>query len=344
MPADDGRDRLVARINDELSGRLVTLPKPPEGFRPLEATAGELERYGFARKPHGERGLAIWKKIVAPPRMFFDGLVSIASLDLPGYRIGVGLLTGGGHQETSANWSGAVIVAEDGWPFSQVLGQWRVPTVSRPAGADPNVQYGCSTWIGIDGHAAISLAMPQVGTTQTILADGTPHYEAWYQWWVRDHPFAPVPIPDLEVEADEVVACAIDVLNPTLVRFSLTNVSKGIAIALDISAPQIEVTVPPIIRTFPVDGHTAEWIAERPTMPDSTELYPLPDFNRVTFEETAVETVSPTRIRGLSPSRLIRMTERHQYHTEVLSRAKLDDLYPPRELYVGPGVERDMGG
>lgn len=347
MLTDAERDELAARMNDDLRRRLLVVPRRPEGFHALQASAEELALYGFPPRPDDERALAVWENIVTAPKELIYGPFPLPGDLLPNYKIAVNWLTGAGHQETSANWSGAVIEAEAGRPFGQILGGWHVPRVHLPAGALPDVEYRCSVWIGLDGHARTSFSMPQVGTSQTvILRDGAPRctYEAWYQWWVRDHAFPPVPIPDLDLDAGDEVACALDVWDSTHVGVSITNVTKGIPFYQPIVAPQEALATLPFFRIFSVEGVTAEWIAERPTKLGATDLHPLPDFDRVTFEGALVETAPPRLVRGLSPSRLIRMTERRPGQTVVLSRARLDKCYPHQKLCVGPGIEKDMGG
>ena len=343
MPSDPEQDGLAERLNDELRRRVRVMPLPPKTFDAFDASTKELRHFGFPPKPKDEATLAIWRGIVSASRVPLGVWIPIPLPAFPAYRISFNRFAGGGHQETSLNWSGTAIKAEveAGGPFGQIYGQWQLPSASLPAGADPHEHYRCSIWIGLDGHTATSMSMPQVGTTVSMrVGDAAPTYEAWIQWWARGYNFRPAPITGVALGEGDLIACVLDVRDATHVGISITNLTQNKG------PPAFEVTAPSAgSRTFSVEGQSAEWIAERPTdLNDSTKLHPLPDFDRVTFGETRVQTEPPRRMRGLSPSRLIRMIERQPDHSVVLSRPVLDPAFPHDGFVVGPGVERDMGG
>jgi hypothetical protein len=343
MPSDLERDDLAERLNDELRRRVQVMPIPPKTFDALGASDEQLRYFGFPPKPKDEAALVIWKNIVTAVRVPLDVWIPIPLPAFPAYQIGFNRFAGSGHQETSLNWSGTAVEAEieAGGSFAQIYGQWQLPAASLPANADPQEQYRCSIWIGLDGHAATSMSMPQVGTTVSIcVGDAAPTYEAWFQWWARGYNILPVPITGVALREQDLIACSIEVRDATHVGISITNLT------LNEGPPLLVVAAPsPGSKTLSVEGLSAEWIAERPTdLNDSTKLHPLPDFDRVTFGETRVQTEPPRRMRGLSPSRLIRMIERKAEHSVVLSRSVLDSAFPHDGFDVGPGVEKDMGG
>jgi hypothetical protein len=342
MPSDREQDDLAERLNDEVRRRVQVMPIPPKTFDALGASDEQLRYFGFPPKPKDEAALVIWKNIVSATRVPLGVWLPIG---LPTYQINFNRFAGSGHQETSLNWSGSAINAEveAGGSFTQIYGQWQLPAASLPAAADPQEHYRCSIWIGLDGHAATSMSMPQVGTTVSMrVGDAAATYEAWHQWWARGYNFMPVPFPaaTLDLHENDLVGCSLHVVDATHVCVCIANLTRNLG------PPCFTVEAPTAgSETFPVEGLSAEWIAERPTdLKASTKLHPLPHFDRVTFGETRTQTTSPVIVRGLSPSRLIRMIERHPQHSMVLSRPVLDSTWPHDGFDVGPGVEKDMGG
>ena len=350
MLTEDSRARLLRRLNGEMRLRLLTVPRRPETFDVLKGTPEELDFYGLPAQPDKKDELAfeLWKGLVTTAAVPLEQWFAILPLPLLDYRIIFNQMIGGTHQETSKNWSGAVTQAAAGLPFQQVLARWQIPNIGLPSGAANGVEYRCSTWIGLDGAVPTSWSMPQIGTTQSVvLKNGAPQYtfEAWFQWWMRIQPNPPVKIASIDLAPGDVVHCALQVQGPNVVNMSIANTTKNQSYTASVVAPAITIplpSMPPYNLSAAVEGKTAEWVAERPTKLDSTELYPLPDFDRVTFEGALAQTGTPVIARGMSPGRLVRMTERHQGQTIVLSRARQDASDPDHKLYVGPGLEADM--
>jgi hypothetical protein len=80
---------------------------------------------------------------------------------------------------TSNNWSGSTIPGT----WAHAVGIWRIPTVtvpSTPAGTDGG--WDSSSWVGIDGTYGSNDVL-QAGVQQSVHADGSTRYVAWYEWF-----------------------------------------------------------------------------------------------------------------------------------------------------------------
>ena len=323
-------------------------PEPPAGFDPLNASAAALAKYALPRKPDPGNNAActIWKALVSEPAELARQAVPLASADrdLPERK------SYGGAQETSLNWSGAVTYA--GGPFTQVFGLWQVPAVAAPSDGDQR-SFRCSTWIGLDGHDATSPSMPQVGVTMIVdTADGaaTPRYEAWFQWWNRHYSplyqLKPRIITGFPIAEGDMVACALDVVDPQTVTVTIRNLTPPNVTSFRRTFSGV-ITVPPpgppvTIELGPVKGTSAEWIVERPArFKDPDSRFPLPVFDTVMF-------LPATSSQAFGPARMIRMVEPRAgtpSRLAVLSRARKDYLADGSPVVIaGPGLERAMGG
>jgi len=332
---DKERRALILAIEAELRRRLLVVPRRPDGFNALRAEAEELALYGLPPKPKpGDASHAIWRALVGTPPQAEERIVSDLPLRLPGfdYQLNYNRLGTGAHQQTSRNWSGAVAAARSGAPFVTVYGRWQVPRFRAPAGAPNGVVHACSTWIGLDGHRRVSKSLPQIGTTQSVSLPGPPQVEAWWQWWMRGHRNPPMPFANFPVDQGDEVVCSLEVREPFRVVFNIANLTKQVAAPpKDVLAP-FEFTPPygpnpPSLEFFPVRGVAAEWIAERPTVWNGTALYPLPDFDPVSFDPCLA--AAPPSIRGLGSARLIRMVEARTAppRAAVLSRPRKRGTY-----------------
>jgi peptidase A4-like protein len=332
---DPREQRLIERMEAALRPRLHFSPQPPEGFDPLAATAEELDTYGLPPRPDPDihrDAYSLWRRVLSPPLTILRAVFpTIKTVD---YRI-----TGYGnkkqkksaamsHQETtrlqtSSNWSGASIAANGRGPFTMAFGLWRVPEPRHPTG-QPDGDYRCSTWVGLDGLRRHSRSLPQLGTTQSVLVAGgtqTKKFEAWYQWWIRGQHFAPVPFPDFSVDEGDLVACILIMLTPVRARFVIKNLTQsgGPLSTVDLDVPSVQ-GVPP--SEHAVRGGNAEWIAERPMHIESDQLYPLADYASVTFDPCLA--LVPAAWRDLRGARLLRMIEVREspHRAAIISSAR----------------------
>lgn len=270
----------------------------------------------------------------------------------PDYQLSFNIPFSSGREETSQNWSGLVTHSTDRDPFVSVFGLWQVPAVSAPVGTH-NGDFRCSTWIGLDGTRRSLPSMPQIGTTQRVhVVRGVvkTELEAWSQWWAlggitRIQPFNGFPL-----AVGDIVASSIDVVSPTSVNVSVTNITQGTYPYIRSMVPII-ITTPgtaPLVLNPPVTGTTAEWIAERPRQfAPPMNLFPLPVFDRVAFAAATVTPASGAQ-RGVGPVKVIRMVEPHAgppARLRVLSRARKEYFANGGAMVVaGPGLARRMGG
>lgn len=190
-----------------------------------------------------------------------------------------------GSLETSRNWSGAYVLPYGANRFTRIVARWAVPNVALGSGPNPNLlPFRCSVWIGLDGKKGWTRSMPQIGTLQTVDAQGAAvDPTLWWQWWVKDGQSAPYNITGIPVRSGDVVLCSLTVMGPTLVRFHVKNKNTGNFATIAVSGPA------------PVYGSSAEWIVERPAdeqlssgVNDAGPLFPLPDYGTVMFEHCTV--------------------------------------------------------
>jgi hypothetical protein len=227
--------------------------------------------------------------------------------------------------ESSRNWSGGCLVPHGGQRFRQVASIWQVPNAKLPpdlGGAPPaDGDYACSTWVGIDGYRRHANSLPQIGTVVQLEVSGgisTVTQAAWFQWWVNKGGFGPVIIDNLPVAEGNSILGMVNVVSPQEVWFLMLNLDQGAFTVFGMQAP---------VPAEPVRGTTVQWITERPTRLNSTLLYPLPDYGRVSFEEclarSAADASSSGRWRAPEGVRLIQMTERREgpFRSAVISQA-----------------------
>jgi Peptidase A4 family len=86
----------------------------------------------------------------------------------------------------SKNWGGAALVGN----WSGVVGQWTIPTVSRPrTSPGPDGTWVSSSWVGLDGLSGgvpggNSTDVLQAGVDQIVDSQGQTTYRAWFEWFV----------------------------------------------------------------------------------------------------------------------------------------------------------------
>lgn len=307
---------LLQEMEENLKARLHLAPQPPPGFDPLSASAHELDQFGLPPRPDPDRheaAFSVWQRMMSSPLDIiaatfplltgeFDYQISVKALSLK--------LAVSSQLETSTNWSGGYITANQTGPFLMVFGSWIIPTPNQPAGAAAG-DYRCATWVGLDGLRRYSDSLPQLGTTQRVVvgASGTTRtVEAWWQWWIRGANYPPVPFPaPFTVAICDRVTCGLAVVSPTRVRIFMKNNSSGLFARYDVDAPAAASSLGAIAA---LRGAQAEWVAERPMQLGTTVLYPLADYGSVDFSSCLA--VVPSQARDLRGARFIRMREIRQ--------------------------------
>ena len=195
--------------------------------------------------------------------------------------------------ETSSNWSGAYLTANRDKQFLQIWGVWTVPAHLRlpppPFQGRPGVEYRCATWIGLDGQRLyFDSSLPQIGTSSTLKANGSTTVKAWVQWWARGIANAQPQRLGLAVAPGNQVLAVLTAWDSQSVIFVMVNLSDMSAIAVKGTAPTVNLDG--ISATPQIAGATAEWIVERPAIPNQPlvygkpPLYNFPDYGCIEFD------------------------------------------------------------
>jgi hypothetical protein len=170
-------------------------------------------------------------------------------------------------------WSGA---AANTGTWSNIIGYWTVPTVSKPN--EPQGQEGgwnSSSWLGLDGFSTSDDVL-QAGIQQRVSANGVASYVAWFEWYAPQQPNSPpyiwqTDIPNFPVAPGQQIYCSVAYNGHTSGSISLANETTGKHFAITLA--------PPPGATF--NGSSYEWVMEAP---DGGEpISALPKFTPVTF-------------------------------------------------------------
>src|SRR5580700_9707348 len=122
-------------------------PTLPAGFRPGTATDAELVKYGFPPRPApaaSARLTRLWNETFGRDVDWaFARFAPAANFpSRPCRRV----IDGG---DTSGTWSGVVVSAKPGEPFSlAIVANWNVPQLTA---ADAGTDW-ISIWVGLDGY------------------------------------------------------------------------------------------------------------------------------------------------------------------------------------------------
>jgi hypothetical protein len=284
-------------VIDDLIERFTALPVPDAPFDPSTATPEELRRFGLPPRPDACKQpllRRVWDRGFGKPmvlrRFAVVRQLVEATVYRPLTRTADLMLVAETRFETSRNWSGSYITANQDRQFMQVWGQWTIPANLQlpppPFQGPPGVPYTCSNWIGLDGQRRyLNSSLPQIGTVSTLLPNGTTSAQAWTQWWARNSTeIAPITLP-LPVSPGDEVLCVLTALDPQRVEFVMVNLSaqpfpEGI-VAQGI-APHV--TLPNGIKVRPnIAGATAEWILERPRILGQRTQNNFPDYGETEF-------------------------------------------------------------
>ncbi|MDR3530092.1 MAG: G1 family endopeptidase [Rhodopila sp.] len=339
-------------VVDRLMKQFEGFPVPTGLFDPSTARPYQLRKYGLPPKPDPYRQpllRQVWDRGFGRPMKLQPFAFSKDVLDLldnvqyrPIPRSLDVIPVGETRIETSTNWSGAYITANQDRQFLQIWGTWTIPDnlqLPPPSRQGPaNIPYVCSNWIGLDGQRLyLDSSLPQIGTAST-LANGITTAQAWTQWWARKNTnTAPLPI-GLAVNPGDDVLCVLTAWDPKTVVFVMVNLSHPVPVGMAIQgSPPVQLpggkTVHPDIA-----GATAEWILERPkVVGQPTTPCNFPDYGHTKFdlcvavEGDAVDIFSWST--GLSQvlrgTRLLRMFQMFfdPARTEFISMpTKLDEL------------------
>lgn len=316
--ADPGRIEALRRQVERL---LVDIEVPGPGYDPARGSDAELARYRLPPRPDQvtePEEYRLWVDLFSrPPNGTLNFIRPQVEIETDiSYRHHVAA-PGSTRYEGSHNWSGAYLVPSDGRRFQRIAASWRVPEANPPLPTGDEtvakVEYRCSSWVGLDGHRGFAHGLPQIGTEHFVTVAGrtvTQEYHLWWQWWAREQKIPPARIPNMPIRPGQRVSCWLTVVRPDQVLLHVRNHCSGDFATLLVDGPGHPDGIPnPIVL-----GSTAEWITERPTRLESDELYPLPDYGEVVFEDCRAwsgPASGDLHVRhSLDAARLIRMYER----------------------------------
>lgn len=291
-------------------------------FRPLDKSIdintlppNDCLMFGLPPRPApGTAPLALWQDL-ATSRVMKGAGPEI--LPMSALRTGYNRLDLKGHQETSRNWSGAVIASPyRSRPFDCLIGIWAVPDFRLPAQATEK-EYACSTWIGFDGHRRNSRSLPQLGTVQRLTNDGFGNYiqtiKGWRQWWYKNPTIGPIEYSNSTFPVsigDRIVASLFFIPNIGVLK-NMINIDTGI--------PIIPVLVPAPDPQLEPRALDAECVLERPKRINA----PYTNFVAPQFEDTTFRCYASLRgetgFRTMNGARLIRMIHRRGPQIETIA-------------------------
>ncbi len=162
----------------------------------------------------------------------------------------------------SSNWAGYFV---DHGPYTNVAGQWRVPTVLPTAA--PTFS---ALWIGIDG--ATNQSLIQVGTEQAFYG-GRAHYLAW--WEILPAPA--VAIPTIPIRPGDVMSARIMEVSAGQWRITIVDRTRGRSTTTT--------------RRYDGPGSSAEWIEEAPLV--DGQLPPLAYHGTALFDNATANGANP---------------------------------------------------
>jgi hypothetical protein len=221
-------------------------------------------------------------------------------------------------QESSGNWSGGYVRPRSFESMALVQGRWIVPDTPVFDPAKPG--FVSSVWVGLDGHDPASRVIPQIGTGQIAHLYPRPNAPsipddrqlAWWQLWLRDNQHRwQIEIP-MEIKRKDRIYAQVHAISSTIVSFYLKNETTNSAYAAhyylldDMADPYVT----------PVERRTADWILERPLIPDRLGpgakpiSVPLADYGETAFTDCNAATVAENgtlREFQLQRAQLIRM-------------------------------------
>jgi hypothetical protein len=319
--------------------RVEKFPSPPPTLNLLSASQAELHHYGLPPRPNSSRQtelFTLWCSFFVPRPNFVDpDLVQIKDNFTVMLRqaptpasAAVSPVT---RYETSPNWCGAYVEANNNKVFVQVSGRWTVPRPSPPLNVVDSHEYACSAWVGLDGQRRyLDSSLPQIGTWHSFLSARSPPVQtyAWVQWWAREvSDNFPYQIQGVPVSVGDPVIAMVRVWETSRALFYLKNLRTNLLTRFGVEAPIAQAAGGGQHR-YRISGATAEWILERPRKLNSTDLFPLADFDNIEFVHCHAVEANPTlpgwpAIAGadqvLPGARFIRLFEAAVNRTRFLS-------------------------
>jgi hypothetical protein len=232
-------------------GMKVTTYHPPRGFDPLTADNAGLQKAGFPPRPDDVHHRARYDHVLKRLKGKLNYIPPTLRRNAEVYH-GPRKRRQEDATETSTNWSGGVVFAPAGQPFSWIEGDWVIPDVDAPT---ENQWYYCASWIGIDGDGSGDVC--QIGIECEVYRSGNSITRNIYPWW-EWFPEAEVAITNFSVSPGDMVTALLCTSGggATDAAAYFTNRTTGAATSLSFTAP----------AGTSLTGNSAEWIVEAPTV------------------------------------------------------------------------------
>ena len=232
-------------------GIRVTTYHPPRGFDPLTADNTDLQKAGFPPRPDDAHHRARYDHVLKR----LEGKLNYIP---PTLRRNAEVYHGPRRRrpedgtETSTNWSGGVVFAPAGQPFSWIEADWVIPDVDAPTEGQ---WYYCANWIGIDGDGSADVC--QIGIECEVYRSGNSIIRNIYPWW-EWFPEAEVAITNFGVSPGDMVTALLCTSGGGASEASayFTNRTTGATTSLSFTAP----------AGTSLAGNCAEWVVEAPTV------------------------------------------------------------------------------
>lgn len=253
---------------DRITGIRTNFPDP--SFDPLRACASALKAHFLPPRPDQRHSRAFqnWEGAMATrprfppnvkPRILFGNDIQIVTHSNRTQT-----------QSSSKNWSGGVVRSWNRDRVVLVQGRWIVPDTPVPRQGEV---FASSVWVGLDGHDPASRVMPQIGVGYIGLSlPSLPPFQylvAWWQVWRRDNVWqVAIPIP---VSRNDRFYGQVQAIDDLTISFYLKNETENFAYAAYYYMEDDYTG----LDLIPLECRTAEWIVERPQIPDPTGRYPV---------------------------------------------------------------------
>jgi len=223
-----------------------TYPVPPKSFDFDKATDRQRKSFGIPRCPVAFTELEKrWKakgrnfRIIEPTFKLRER----RRKRLPGLKLN--------HDpETNTIWSGGIVFPPAGDTMKWIEATWTMPSVAPPGGAQSDIWYTASTWIGIDGDDGSGDVL-QAGCDADVMISGgstQTQFNPWWEWYPADSFW----ITSMTVSAGDELTCLICVSSPTSASIFLGNVTTGVGHFFSATPPS----------GISLQGNCAEWIVE----------------------------------------------------------------------------------
>ncbi len=156
----------------------------------------------------------------------------------------------------SLNWAGYAATTSGSNAFSNVSGDWTIPTVSTAGGSNSAVAF----WVGLDGFN--SSTVEQIGVAAQVS-----HKRVQYYAWYEMYPNSAYQIP-MSVAPGDQISAAVTYVSTNEYQLALSDLSTGQSYStLQSSSSGLR--------------SSAEWITEAPS--SGSQILPLADFGTVNF-------------------------------------------------------------